>query len=605
MGTAIIQSHLGSGLYRVKLQFDNALVQGRIAAIDARLVEITAKLAELATAKTTAKTKLDADVLALNVYIDATPSQDYAANPAQIDKLTAALYESKSAYDLIVSNENREKLQKAGLQKDKTYLTKYCPAEITTDIWCVQRVTSLSGTIKTIECDYGLERDPDTNGIKFDTGCWLPYQATPPDSKLQHPMATSQHANWFNLSMLPAAQKDKARYRVATVISVATGRVQFDGQYNTEEHTTRLANKKPVFPVIGGAQREFQDGVTFYYPCGMAGLYVNGDRVIVDLHNGVGNPTVIGFYANPRACVPDATGPNFTAASNFSNVGSTEKAANSRRVISSGSVVTYVWRTDSDSFGSYQDYVVYDTARSTQNIQHFEQDFKIGTVSDPSSRPTLHVEFDLNSTSSFTGTMTSRTTTGSSLTTYSYQTPIDSISITSTTSSMQTIDYTYGATLIMDGSPNIDAVTITTSSTSDVKTVQHMSYVDPAVGINAYTYQRVVTVESGTQTFDNVAGTKTASGGVTVTTYYITVFDDGRIFSKHSDGLLYEDVVAFSEVFTPYSTTFTPYTVSIFNYFDRAYAPAEPPIDTIPSIDTTTSPTSYSGLIGPTSWPKR
>jgi len=309
MGAAIIDAHLGGGLYRVRLQFDNAAVDQRLALIAAQLVDIDKRLADLAAEKAAALIKYQAAAAALNAYLTATAPEKYIADAAQIDQLTEDLYRTKAPCDMIASNINREKLRKKGLEKDRDYLNKYCPAEITAQAWCVQRVETLSGTVGCIEIDYCLQRDPITQQIRNDSGVWLLASGAGPDTWLQHPMASGPAAVWFNLGILPAAQRDRGRYRVATIVDVVARRVQFDGQWNTPEHSSRLVNLKPIFPVIrvGAApisfeQREYADGVAFENPCAEP-IYQDGDRVIVDV-NPLGTPTVIGFYSHPPACKP-------------------------------------------------------------------------------------------------------------------------------------------------------------------------------------------------------------------------------------------------------------------------------------------------------------
>jgi len=302
MGTATIMSHLGSGKYRVKILFDNAFVELKLTTINNRLTEIDTGLAELATQKADKKAEYDAATQAVTNYIDSTPPEDIVADPSELNRLTADAYEKKGEYQTIINEERGLNLRKTALEKDKEYLTKYCPSEIEADVWCVQLVENLAGTTKTIEIDYALERDPVGNQIFFDTGVWLPHEIQDPDSKMQHPMASSRHSVWYNLCALPAAQKDNPRYRVATLIDVNTGAIEFDGQWNTEDDTGRLTNKKPIYPVINGEQYQNYVGAALYAPCAMPDLYQNGDRVIVDCHDGLGTPTVLGFYSDPRMC---------------------------------------------------------------------------------------------------------------------------------------------------------------------------------------------------------------------------------------------------------------------------------------------------------------
>ncbi|MFA5922308.1 MAG: hypothetical protein WC856_13615 [Methylococcaceae bacterium] len=303
MGKATILSHLGAGLYSINVKFDNTLIELRKTSIDAQIIVINAELANLATQKAAAKAKYDSDMAALSIYIDSTPVQDYSANPTDINKLTSNVYKSKFDYEAVIRLEKNAKLRLTQINKDKEYLTNYCPADFTTTAWCTEYKTDLAGDVDTIEIDYGMKRDLSTNQIKNDTGFWLANPAAYPQTaqaQLQHPLESSVHAVWYNLAMLPAMQRDLARYRIATIIDVSSGLVAFDGQDEPRNSSSNLITERPVYPAIGGAQATFFNA-RLQYPC--ADKYINGDRVIVEMHpSDLGIPRVIGFVSNPRQC---------------------------------------------------------------------------------------------------------------------------------------------------------------------------------------------------------------------------------------------------------------------------------------------------------------
>jgi hypothetical protein len=313
VGKATILSSLGAGQYSIRVEFDNAAVDAKLTAIDAKLLEITAQIEELATAKADALAAFNVDSAALNAYISTTTPEQYIANPAPINALTVKLYASRLAYDRAAHDEKRAKLQKTALEKEKEYLEKYCPSEFDVNAWCIAYNESLSGAIETIECDYMLERDAITNQVRNDTGFWLPATAQAPATQLQHALATSQHAAWFNLCMAPAMQRHQGRYRIATLTSVNTGadtcNLTFDGQYDVDRYRSGLIDNLPILPQFASsepgvepAQQLNYTGAAIVYPPCNAEVFQAGDRVIVDLHGGVGAPTVVGFYANPREC---------------------------------------------------------------------------------------------------------------------------------------------------------------------------------------------------------------------------------------------------------------------------------------------------------------
>ena len=298
MGKATILSHIGDGQYRIRIKFDNTLIELRKTYIDQQIVAINTELTTLNTQKLAAKIQYDADIAALNDYIDNTPVQDYVSNPTDINALTVQVYKSRFAYDAVIRLEKHAKLKRTQLSKDKDYLVNYCPADYETTAWCTEYKTDLSGDVNTIEIDYGHRRDPFTDVTKNDTGFWIVNESTYPqagNNQLQHPFESSVHACWYNLAMLPAMQRDKALFRVATILDKATGFIEFDGQSEPNNFDPVLITEKPVFPAIGFRPT----GVRLLYP--QPSLYENGDRVIVEMQPADnGGMAVIGFHDHPR-----------------------------------------------------------------------------------------------------------------------------------------------------------------------------------------------------------------------------------------------------------------------------------------------------------------
>jgi hypothetical protein len=216
----------------------------------------------------------------------------------------------RAELDAIDRKINQIKLYKEALTKEIAMLDAYCPSSISARAWCVAYNEDLTGETKTIEVDYVIERDPLTNQIRNDTGFWIPAtqeQSTPtaPDSILQHTMATSEHATWFNLAMLPAAQRDHGRYRVATLTSVDknddTCNITLDGIFTASLTKSKLTDSLPILPA---SQTNNYSNVAITYPPCNAQVFETGDRVIFD----VTAQAVIGFYSNPKKCTDDPGG---------------------------------------------------------------------------------------------------------------------------------------------------------------------------------------------------------------------------------------------------------------------------------------------------------
>lgn len=292
MGKATVLSSLGAGLYSIRVEFDNAWVEARLSTIDQKITELADQLTVLAPKQAAAQAEFNDGIAAVNSYISNTSAEQMATNPQTINDLTVSAYQAKADYDLLAAEQKRLKLQKTSLEKDREYFIKYCPNTLDTNAWCVVYNEDLTGTLKTIEVDY------------IGGGYWLPPTAEAPDSQLQHPMATSVHANWVNLCLAPAMQKEKGRYRVATLTYVdwheKTCNLVFNGVYDVNASSADIIEPSPILPIINGSQIQSYSGADIDYNSMPFSNFLVGDLVVVDLHSGAGVPTVIGFHDHPR-----------------------------------------------------------------------------------------------------------------------------------------------------------------------------------------------------------------------------------------------------------------------------------------------------------------
>lgn len=294
MAKATIISHLGAGLYRVKLLFDNVTIAQKITSITTQITALDAKITDLEAQKNAAYADLQTALNAINAYIASVTAEQIASNPSDLNALTKTAFTARAEYDSIALNWRAEKVKRTAMQTNRDYLQNNCPSDITMDAWSARYDVSLTGDVATSEVDCVLQRDSGKSlSVVNDSGVWL-LPGVAVDSRLQHPLARSEHATWYDLCVLPAVQRDKARFRVATVSGIDkilnTCTVTFDGTTSIDDN--RLVPSKPITPKNGAS-----GPATFDYPPCNSAVFENGDRVIVK--NGT---TVIGFYSNPRQC---------------------------------------------------------------------------------------------------------------------------------------------------------------------------------------------------------------------------------------------------------------------------------------------------------------
>ena len=306
MGKVTILQSLGGGYYKIKVHFDNARVAARLSLIENTLPKLEGELTEIAGRKAEQQILIDQALQALNQYVYSTPAQVYVQDPGALNSLSASAYAERGKMEVITREERLVALRIRELEQEKKKLTTQCPDDFETHAWCVAHNEDLSGQTASIECDYNLERDIHTNQIRNESGIWLPAEITPPDSALQHSLATSAWAAWFNLCVMPAAQRHKARYRIAVINGLDkeanTCNLTFQGRYDVSKDSSRLLDDAPIHPQFSEAQQMSVSDVPIEYMTCDAATFEVGDKVIVDCHTGVGTPTVIGYYEKPRQC---------------------------------------------------------------------------------------------------------------------------------------------------------------------------------------------------------------------------------------------------------------------------------------------------------------
>lgn len=315
MGSVTVLSSLGEGYYRVRIDFDNFRVEQRQAAIQSQLDKMPAILQELEDKKIPLETALRDAKLEMDRYARTATAQELVGNPATMNTLVEKVYKAEVALTMTENEIKRLKLQKISFEKEKAYLEKNCPSSIETNAWCVEYNEDLAGEMESIEVDYLLERDPITNQLRNDTGVWLPGTIKTPANKLQHILAASSFAAWFNLCAAPAMQRHKGLYRIAILSGLddpancgTKCNLEFIGRYDVDRFSQKVIGDKPILPNFttadGSAQQMTYHGAEIRYMDSDAEAFENGDKVIVDLHQGQGVPTVIGFYSNPRKGSP-------------------------------------------------------------------------------------------------------------------------------------------------------------------------------------------------------------------------------------------------------------------------------------------------------------
>ncbi len=254
MGKGLIKSHIADGQYLIELVYDTTAVVERVAVLTTKITNIQAFIEE---------------------------QEAIVDNPESTSK------EVEQAETRL----NVAKIKLISAQKQKEYLedTNFVPASVEINAWCADLTTDLTGDIGTVEI--GRERE---NGVNVQPG----YDSNAVydeerDGQLVPLMAQIPEANFFNLAILPGAQKWKPTYLYGTLSTIDrannTGTVNLDATTSSQQALDILQEISVV--------AEFE-----YMNCHHEAFIVS-DRVIIGFaDNDFSNPKIIGFEERPFSC---------------------------------------------------------------------------------------------------------------------------------------------------------------------------------------------------------------------------------------------------------------------------------------------------------------
>ena len=129
---------------------------------------------------------------------------------AKIDALETAIAEMDDGMEKTIAE-----LRVQSFAKKKQYYNAKMPADRTVTIWCADKTEDLTGSVGTIEVP-GERHD----GVNIQPGhdANAVYDAAR-DGQLLPAVATSAEAAYFNRAIMPGWQKDKPKYRYATIVA--------------------------------------------------------------------------------------------------------------------------------------------------------------------------------------------------------------------------------------------------------------------------------------------------------------------------------------------------------------------------------------------------
>ena len=299
MGKAEILQHKGSGLYRVRLLYNEARAREEIEQLEKKIEHIQERLDAL-------RSELDE---AESAYDDARATLDQAiwdwqaAKDDEEQDEDTAWEELKEAQKAVIqaqydpaglrSKKRIQRIQEGereAARKRINLIERKLPDNPEVDAWCADLTTSLSGTVGTIEVP-GSDQHVQIRPGYEDGAVWNPDR----DGQLTPIISQTPAGAFWNTAMLPGWQTWRPLYRRGTIRDI-----------NSEADTCGVdlspETSSAQWIEVNAGRESLEDVPVKYMNCN-AQAFQDGDEVVVELQSqDWEQPRVIGFVEEPARC---------------------------------------------------------------------------------------------------------------------------------------------------------------------------------------------------------------------------------------------------------------------------------------------------------------
>ena len=275
MGKGTVLSHLGNGLYSVRMRLDVWRIQNRRTQLTGEIARLDAALVTLSEARATAY----ADMLAAEDYLNAAIGGDAEVVQAR-EKLVrdakAASLAAENEYTYATNQRASAALELSRLEDLPDYRDMEC--------WCADWTGDLAGDVGTVEI--GNTTDGPDIQIRPGYGNQATYSQAR-DGTVQPVLAGTPAAVFYNAAMRPGVEKWRPQYAHARITA-------------KDDDTGLCTIEITDGPHAGSVHSSV---AVSYMTCG-ALVFVIEDRVLVQFDGrSPDSPVIIGFETNPRPCV--------------------------------------------------------------------------------------------------------------------------------------------------------------------------------------------------------------------------------------------------------------------------------------------------------------
>jgi len=334
MGVAVINSHLGKGLYTIILQFSEENMRSRLSKIVSEKVilnegapEVLDDQGEVISEEVLGWNQLTALIQVLtddlsqknvirNAYIQAS-SDKYQK---EIELVTTDILDIQKEIESTQNKITLNRIEFAEISREKDKLEDELNPLLPIEAWCVDYTTNLKigDYVETVEIN-DEHNEPNTYiNIRPLAESSKPALKKLMDddldnarelNQIEHPLNSKKWTVLYNWMSQPAYQKWYPRYRKGVISAINKTNQNCSVTYNNQQHYSSIEPFPVGFDFAGGATKyDIELNIVErlvpikYMQCNSDVFEIGDDVVVYYEYNRPSSPAVIGFFKNPIRC---------------------------------------------------------------------------------------------------------------------------------------------------------------------------------------------------------------------------------------------------------------------------------------------------------------
>ncbi|MGM0703893.1 MAG: hypothetical protein ACQEUG_16045 [Pseudomonadota bacterium] len=291
MGKGRVLSAHGEGRYTIEIVEDRARAESARALAVQRVSELDGRISNLDQQIGAAQADVDAAAAAQNAAIEQYRLDMAETGESDIDlgAWAQAVLDAAADRDRLRTQQRLLETQRAAAQSRIDRIDALPPLR-QIEAWCADYTEDLAGEVATAEIPGEIGQVIIKAGFE-DGAAWSPVV----DGAIQPALAGTPAGVFYNLAMLPGWQKWRPTFRIATISNIDNDLCDIALDPATSSQQGLNVN----------AQGSYTGVPIMYMDCN-GDAFEDGDRVLVAFSGSTGQPMVVGFEQEPKACDLDA-----------------------------------------------------------------------------------------------------------------------------------------------------------------------------------------------------------------------------------------------------------------------------------------------------------